>query len=273
MRVKELFQTYYDTLLPLYGELEAKACAKLLVEELYGVRYFDSDTEIEPLPNIVEAIRAEKPMQQIIGHAYFYDLKLRVNEHTLIPRNETEELVDWIIKEHRNCADLKILDIGTGSGAIAIALALNLPHADIFAVDFSEGALEIAKKNSEQLKAGVTFEQKNILTSGLDSLYDIIVSNPPYITKKEMVLMRNNILNYEPHSALFVEDEDPLLFYRRIAELSRTALTKSGTLYFEINENYGEECCSMLTELGFSNIILRKDLNSRDRMIKASYFV
>lgn len=270
MRGKELHKCYYDVLLPLYGDREANWCAKLLLEELYGLHYTDYDHEVEPVGGVIERLKAEQPIQQIIGHAWFYDHKFKVNEHTLIPRNETEELVDWIIKDYRQHGGLSVLDIGTGSGVIAVTLALNLPAAEVTALDFSSGALSVAKHNNDVLGSNVRFVRQDILTTSIDGEYDVIVSNPPYITKKEISLMRNNVLNFEPHTALFVEDNDPLLFYRRIAELARSHLRNGGALYFEINENYGRECCELLSELGFINIVLRKDLNSKDRMIKTT---
>lgn len=270
MRGRELYKCYYEVLLPLYGDREANSCARLLLEELYGLRYPDYDVEVEPVEGVIERLRSEQPIQQIVGHAWFYDRKFKVNEHTLIPRNETEELVDWIIKDHRQRGEISVLDIGTGSGAIAVTLALELPESKVTALDFSAGALSVAEQNSDILSADVRFVGQDILTTSIDGEYDIIVSNPPYITKKEMSVMRNNVLNYEPHSALFVSDSDPLIFYRRIAELAKVHLKSGGVLYYEINENYGCECCELLSELGFVDIILRKDLNSKDRMVKAA---
>lgn len=267
---KELFNILIDTLTPIYGALEAQSSARLLMEECYQVKYpfTDSTIEVESVEDMVSDIKAEKPIQQIIGHSYFYDQKFKVTEDVLIPRGETEELVDWIIKDHKGAKNLSVVDIGTGSGAIAITLALELNEADVTAIDISEKALAVAKENAYCLGTNIKFHHSDILNSSLNGKYDIIVSNPPYITKREMELMRNNVLKYEPHTALFVEDSDPLIFYRRIAELARESLRENGALYFEINEDYGSECCEMLKSVGFKNIELRKDLNSKDRMIK-----
>lgn len=258
---KELYQLYYDSLLPIYGERESSSCARMLLQELSG----DEDTE-----RVISDIKAEKPIQQIVGHAWFYELKFKVNEYVLIPRGETEELVHWIVKEYGGKKNVTIADIGTGSGAIAISLSVNIPQSQVVAIDISEKALEVARFNSHTHNCIIDFQCKDILNSDLDAQYDVVVSNPPYITRREMSLMRNNVLDYEPHSALFVENDDPLIFYRRIALLSQKALKSGGALYYEINENFGNECCDMLKEMGYSDIMLRKDLNDRDRMIKAT---
>ena len=317
MSIKDLYQTYYNTLFNIYGVYEAESGAMLLLEELHNITRkdysFGKDRVVEVenkfLQIVLEMIAAERPLQYIIGSGYFYDRKFIVSEGVLIPRNETEELVDWIIKDNKvsksykdnrdskdnkdskeikeikeikdvndiyevndcqNINDIKILDIGTGSGAIAITLALEISNSFVSALDISSEALKIAERNNLELKADVTFSEVNILiATELKERYDIIVSNPPYITKKEKSLMRKNVLDFEPDLALFVENKDPLLFYRKIGELAFYNFNVGGALYYEINENYGDECCDMLKSIGFSEVILRRDLNSKNRMIKA----
>lgn len=270
MRAKELFDRYIEVLVPIYGEIEGRSCAKLLLEDLHGVKYPDYDVVVEPFDfeQVIADIKSEKPIQQIVGKAYFYENIFDVTPHVLIPRGETEELIYWIIKDYKKLSPT-VLDIGTGSGVIAISLALNIEKSKVTAYDISTEALAVACANSEKLGANVQFMEVDILSCGLDKKYDVVVSNPPYIARKEMPLMRNNVLDHEPHTALFVDDDDPLIFYRRVGELAYGNLICGGSLYFEINENYGAECCQLLSDIGFSNIVLRKDLNSKDRMIKA----
>ena len=199
----------------------------------------------------------------------FYGLSFEVDENVLIPRPETEELVEWILKDNKE-GGLRVLDIGTGSGCIPITLAKFLLHADIASWDISDGALEVARRNCRRNDVKVRLERKDVLqTSSSEEQFDIIVSNPPYITEKEKANMSANVLEWEPELALFVPDDSPLLFYRKIAELGRDMLVSGGRLYFEINQEYGRETVDMLAGLGYKNIELRKDLFQNDRMIKA----
>ncbi len=194
-----------------------------------------------------------------------------MSNDVLIPRGETEELVSWIIKDFIDVDEtIDIIDIGSGSGAIAVTLSLELPTASVSAVDISCDALNVARKNSISLGAKVQFSQMDILSSEPLGEYDVIVSNPPYVTDSEKRLMRNNVLKYEPHIALFVDDNNPLLFYRRIADIGCRVLRDGGRLYFEINENYSSECCDMLHEMGYIDIVLKYDLNDKPRMVRAS---
>jgi len=224
---------------------------------------------------ILEQLKKEIPIQYLLGSTSFYGLNFEVNSDVLIPRPETEELVDWIIKDcliFRNDVTLKIVDIGTGSGCIAISLAKNLPNAQVFAIDVSGKALATAKKNAELNNVEVTFIQKNILeTASLDFQFDIIVSNPPYVRNLEKVEINKNVLDNEPHLALFVDDNDALVFYRKIAELAQKSLSKNGQLYFEINQYLGKETVALLENLGFENLELRKDIYGNDRMIFAEF--
>ena len=223
--------------------------------------------------SILKELKQEKPIQYIIGETEFYGLRFFVNENTLIPRPETEELVDWIIEnqtsEIRNqTSENNILDIGTGSGCIPIALKKNLPEASVYAIDISEQALAVAQKNALENKVRINFIKKNILeVTDLEKQFDIIVSNPPYVRNLEKVAIKKNVLEYEPHLALFVSDDDALLFYRKIALLAKKNLSSKGKLFFEINQYLGNETVCLLKDLGFQNIQLKKDFYGNDRMI------
>jgi release factor glutamine methyltransferase len=227
-------------------------------------------------------LQQEKPIQYITGETWFYGLRFQVNENTLIPRPETEELVEWIIESQKSNVQsqtLAILDIGTGTGCIPISLKTNILQANVSAIDVSEHALEVAKRNAELNKVEINFIQANILevqdlsqlstpNSQLRTNFDIIVSNPPYVRNLEKQEIKKNVLDYEPHLALFVEDTDALLFYRKIAQLALKNLSPNGLLFFEINQYLGNETVELLKKLGFKNIELKKDLYGNDRMIK-----
>ena len=210
------------------------------------------------------------PIQYIIGEAAFMDLKFDVNEHVLIPRPETEELIRWILSAEKKTITKSILDIGTGSGCIPIVLANSLENAKITSIDISEKALDVAKRNAIKNNVQVSFLLDDILQlEVLKDSYDIIVSNPPYVRESEKKQMHNNVLQYEPALALFVSDKDPLIFYRHIASLAIKSLRPKGILYFEINQYLGEDLCVILEKIGFRNIELRKDIYGADRMIRA----
>lgn len=216
-------------------------------------------------------LKSQIPIQYIIGETEFYGLKFKVNNNVLIPRPETEELVDWILKDFNNSENIKILDIGTGSGCIAISLAKNIPNAEVFALDISSEAIRTAKLNAKENNVTVNFMEADILTlTKLPQKFDIIVSNPPYVRELEKKQMQKNVLNNEPAIALFVKDKNPLLFYDKISELSKMYLTKNGSLYFEINQYLGPETVNSLKSKGFRNIEIKKDLYEVDRMIKAT---
>ena len=215
-------------------------------------------------------LKKQQPIQYIVGHTEFYGLIFKVNKHTLIPRPETEQLVDWIISNHKHQGSgLEILDIGTGSGCIAVALAKNFSKASISGLDISEKALEVAQENAIKNQVLVSFCQKDILeTTALEKKYDVVVSNPPYVRQLEKKAMSANVLDYEPGGALFVPNEDPLLFYRKIAQLALVSLQEKGWLYFEINEYLSNEMDALLNEIGFVNIEIKKDFRAVPRMIK-----
>ena len=227
-----------------------------------------SPDQISTLDSVLVRLLQAEPIAYIIGTTEFYGLEFQVKRATLIPRPETEELVSWILEE--TLQNSIILDIGTGSGCIAIALAKNLPNANVEAMDVSLTALETAKINAQDNDTIVRFYQQNILeTSSLPKKYDIIVSNPPYVRELEKKEIEDNVLNHEPHSALFVTDDDPLIFYRKITELALFYLNPGGRLFFEINEYLGEETLNLVISLGFSNATLKKDVFGKDRMIQA----
>ena len=218
----------------------------------------------DSLKQIVTHLKANKPLQYILGNADFYGLQFKVNEHTLIPRPETEELVSWIL-EHEF---FSLLDIGTGTGCIPISITKN-KNVQSTAIDISENALLLAKENARINAVEVNFLKQDILKTTTLPKVDLIVSNPPYILDKEKELMLDNVIDNEPHLALFVPDNNPLLFYKKIAELAFVSLPENGLLFFEINEQFGNETIEMLTKIGFVDIELKKDINDKDRMLKA----
>lgn len=219
---------------------------------------------------VLEQLTNEYPIQYIIGEIEFMDLRFNVNEHVLIPRPETEELIRWILNSEDKTVTKSILDIGTGSGCIPIVLADALPNAKVTSIDISEKALEVAKKNAENNNVKINFQLDDILqTDQMDDRYDIIVSNPPYVRESEKTQMHNNVLQYEPDLALYVSDDDPLIFYRHIALLALESLKPEGMLYFEINQYLGPELYAILEDLGFKKLELKKDMYGADRMIRA----
>lgn len=231
-----------------------------------------TESELLKFNFAIKQLKQQRPIQYILGQADFYGLKLKVNEHVLIPRPETEELVDLIIHEQKHKQHLSILDIGTGSGCIAIALKKNLPQADISALDVSREALEIARQNAQSNQVDITFFKEDILKwdATKTNQYDCIVSNPPYICFSEKEEMHKNVLEHEPHLALFVPNDDPLLFYNLIADFALKNLKKGGKLYFEINASYGLKTSEMLKGKGFKNTTIVNDLNNKNRILHGS---
>lgn len=263
-----------------YPDSEALALAKMLLVEAFGFStlelYGGKDKEIsgkrlDVLNEMIARLKKNEPIQYVIGAEVFCGWTFEVNENVLIPRPETQELVRWIEADWISDAPCRILDVGTGSGCIAISLSKLLEGAEVEAWDISEGALRVARRNADRNEAQVLFRRVDVLKACTeDCRYDVIVSNPPYITESEKQEMDANVLDWEPHTALFVPDADPLLFYRRIAELGVSMLNEGGALYFEINRAYGEETVRMLEGLGYKQIELRKDNWGNDRMIKAN---
>lgn len=293
MLLKQYKNRFTQELDSLYDEYEIESFFYIILEDFHHMKRVDlalnptfelNPDQLHQWENIVMQLKEHRPIQYILGETEFYGLPFYVNENTLIPRPETEELVDWIIKESKVApsyseqvkqsrkSKVKILDIGTGTGCIAIALAKNLPEAQVYAMDVSESALVIAKKNAARNNVEVTFLHQSVLeTEDLLQRFDIIVSNPPYVRNLEKKEIKKNVLDFEPHLALFVDDNDALLFYRKITELATKNLSENGQLYFEINQYLGSEMVSLLEKYKFSNIELRKDIYGNDRMILGVY--
>lgn len=281
MKLKEIKNTFHQELDDIYALEEVDSFFYILIAHFYDIQRINlaikPDYEVddsEVILNALDLLKKQKPIQYIIGETEFYGLPFKVNKSVLIPRPETEELVEWIIKQTDTNKEINILDIGTGSGCIAIALAKNLPNAKIYALDISAEALKVAKQNATLNNADVVFIEANILNVNLAILvseshkFDIIVSNPPYVREQEKTLMKSNVLDNEPHLALFVKDENPLLFYEAITQLASKNLVNEGLLFFEINEYLGRDMIHLLNNNGFENIELKQDIFRKDRMIK-----
>jgi release factor glutamine methyltransferase len=292
MTIKQYRAHFNESLKHLYPTSEIDSFFFIISEEYMGFKRIDivlkSDFLIDKkslnlMQIATKQLEQEIPIQYIIGKTEFFGLPFNINKEVLIPRPETEELVEQVLKEvsltkicktttdeTTNEKQLKILDIGTGSGCIAISLKKQLPSSKTSAMDVSDEALRIAKKNAVLNKVDINFIHQDILkTNNLDKLYDVIVSNPPYVRELEKKEMKNNVLNNEPHLALFVDNKNPLLFYNKIAELAKNFLTKNGQLHFEINQYLGKETIKLLAEKGFKNIQLKKDIFGNDRIISA----
>ena len=277
MTIRNYRSQFIQTLTPIYDATEAESFFYLILENRLQMKRVDlalhpeiefSESQLQDYNDILKKLEQQIPIQYILGSTSFYGLEFEVNENVLIPRPETEELVSWILSNHDSSTHLKILDIGTGSGCIAIALAKNLPNAQVFAIDVSEKALATAKNNADRNEVKVNFIKQDILsTEILEQSFDIIVSNPPYVRNLEKDEIKQNVLAHEPHLALFVEDQNALIFYDKIANLSQRHLNPNGQLYFEINQYLGKEMVQLLEQKGFSAVELRKDIYDNDRMI------
>ena len=279
MLIKQYRTQFTEALNSIFDDQEIDSFFYIILEAFHKLKRIDlalnpnlelNTVQLLQWETVLTDLKKQKPIQYILGETEFFGLPFYVNENTLIPRPETEELVDLIIKDLKKegLQDLKILDIGTGTGCIAISLAKNIPNALVFALDVSEKALAIAEKNAVLNDVNVSFLHQNILEiKNLNKKFDIIVSNPPYVRNLEKHEIHKNVLEYEPHLALFVEDYDALLFYRKIAELAKKNLSKNGKLYFEINQYLGKETIDLLDSLDFQNIQLKKDIYGNDRMI------
>ena len=298
MILKEFRSFCTKVLSEIYPQTEIDTFFFLLIEEKLDLQRIDtvlkpefeiSDDILQALKVIIDRLIKEEPIQYIIGKTEFYGLPFLVDKNTLIPRPETEELVEWVLLEvtklqsnkvtklNTNVTSniveksLSILDIGTGTGCIPISLAKNLPNAEITAIDISSEALKVARQNAKLNTVAIDFLETDILqTEKLHQQFDIIISNPPYVRELEKQEIKNNVLENEPHLALFVDDNNPLVFYNKIADLAKNHLTKNGLLFFEINQYLGTETVKMLEKKGFKNIELRQDLFGNDRMIKTS---
>jgi len=281
--IEKLLQLYSKKLESIYDTSESKNIASILFEyvlECDKAQLFLqlqnelTAQQINRLEIYIQDLLRGKPIQYVLGEADFYGLKFKVNPAVLIPRPETEELVNWILSEHENTGNLSILDIGTGSACIPIFLKKHLPNASLYAVDISESALDIAQENAIKNSTNIDFKVLDILDKEqwerMDN-FDIIVSNPPYVLEKEKEDMADNVLAFEPHLALFVKDYEPLLFYDAIADFAKIKLNTGGKLYFEINEAKGEDMKALLNDKGAKDIQLKKDINGKARMIACTF--
>lgn len=262
----------------LYPADEIKSIVYYLFEEYLKLSKTDyilnpnkrmSESELLKFNFTIKDLKKGKPIQHILGYGYFNDLKFLVNKETLIPRPETEELVEMIIQNEKEKEPLKVLDIGTGTGCIPISLALSMPQHHYSAIDFKDEIIHLAKQNAKLHQAQISFQILDILEASskdLDS-YDIIISNPPYVLESEKQIMHSNVVDYEPSSALYVNDEEALIFYEKIAKLAIKNLNSGGRLYFEINETKGKEVAELLESLGFEQIKAHKDLHSKYRFV------
>ncbi|KJD35595.1 glutamine methyltransferase [Tamlana sedimentorum] len=281
MKLKPIQHTFLRRLAAFYSSEEINAFYYELIEFYFGISRINlalnPDVEVDDASKLNESLKdleAQKPIQYIIGETEFYGLKLKVSQSVLIPRPETEELISWIINDCKEAsAKINILDIGTGSGCIAISLAKNLPNAKVYALDVSAEALKIAKQNAELNHVDIEFIEdsildiKNLKLLSEDLKFDVIVSNPPYIRNLEKELMKPNVLENEPHLALFVDNNNPLIFYKAITNFAVDKLYKNGSLFFEINEYLGQDMKALLN-LNFNKVELKKDIFEKDRMIK-----
>jgi release factor glutamine methyltransferase len=287
MNIGALEEHYKLELARLYESDEAKTLFSLAAEQVLALSpnklMMQKDAVVsfinmQKFLSILNDLQIGKPIQHILEEAHFYGLIFKVNENVLIPRPETEELVEWIISvcsiqfalnSFESPKKLSVLDIGTGSGCIPITLKKYLANTQVATLDVSADAIAVAKQNARQIGVDVNFINADILTFQSEEKFDIIVSNPPYIRDLEKIEMHNNVLLHEPHLALFVSDENPLIFYKAIAEFAKTNLKPNGQLFFEINEYLGKETVDMLDSKGFKNIELRKDMQGKDRMVRA----
>lgn len=281
----DIYQYYRDQLLELYGQEESTSLMAILFEHYVSLKRHEilsgsarriSESELLKIHFACKELLKQRPVQYITGTAWFYGEAYKVTPDVLIPRPETEELCNWIIKDcqalYTNQSTLRILDIGTGSGCIAITLKQNIENASVTALDVSDKALEVARANAASKGVKIDFVKVDILKQEQWPIgpFDIIVSNPPYVKESEKELMKPNVLEHEPHVALFVSDEQPLVFYETIAKLAFQSLTVQGKLFFEINENLQEDLTLLMKRQGFNSIEFRKDMNNKTRMLRCS---
>ncbi|MEG1581279.1 MAG: peptide chain release factor N(5)-glutamine methyltransferase [Bacteroidaceae bacterium] len=283
MQPLKILHSIAETLSTVYPPNEAKAIARIVVEDYLEISMLDlyagkvnqiCGEKQQELHKMLERLRKKEPVQYVVGKALFMGYAFDVTPAVLIPRPETEELVNWVtsdVQQNDAKEPVRLVDIGTGSGCIAILLAKRLRQANVTGWDLSDAALSVAKANAKRLKVDVAFEQRDVLqpVPELPLKYNVIVSNPPYICQCERQSMERNVTDYEPSLALFVADDDPLVFYRAIAQLGQKALAPNGTIYFEINERFGNETAALLKQEGYHAIELRKDSFGRHRMLKA----
>lgn len=271
------YRELWRTLEPLYGNGEARAITDYVLDVCFGLSKADimcgaveemTAEKTEELNKIFGRLTEGEPVQYVLGRAEFSGRWFNVRPGVLIPRPETEELCAWITSDSKASGSPKVLDIGTGSGCIAITLQLNMPESKVTAWDISADALDVARENAQLLGANVNFVKQDALNAKPEGEWDVIVSNPPYICEKEKKDMAVNVLEHEPHKALFVPDADPLLFYRAITRLAVQTLSKGGRLYFEINPIYADDTCRMMQAEGMTAVELRSDMYGKQRMAK-----
>jgi release factor glutamine methyltransferase len=278
LKVKDTINYLIDKISDCYPPKETRSIAYIVLEH-FGINKVDlvlkGENEVDPdvctqLEHIGSELNKKKPVQYILGMADFYGLKFHVNEHVLIPRSETEELVDLIIKEN-SLENPKIVDIGTGSGCIAITIAKFIHGSIITATDISEKCIETSKENAKSCEVNVEFLVDDIFDTELHNkdAFDILVSNPPYVTESEKIWMHRNVLEYEPGVALFVPDDDPLMYYKKIVEVGKDILKSGGKIYVEINERFGQATAELFETYGFKDIMIIKDIHNKDRIVKA----
>lgn len=274
---KELFLEFKNKLTLKDDVDEVEAIAYIVFDSVLSLSRTDlfvgKEIELTPekeqqLANIISRVNHDEPIQYILGEAWFLDRKFYVDSSVLIPRPETEELVKLILEEYKDRDNFTLLDIGTGSGCIPISIKLESPNATVYASDISEDALRVAKQNAGSLQADVSFIHHDILTAEIPfEALDVIVSNPPYVLENESESLRENVIKYEPHLALFTPDEDPLKFYKVIAHKGFGALKSGGKIFVEINQQFGKEVANLFSEIGFVNVDVRKDLFGKDRIV------
>lgn len=278
--MKETLKKLRETLVPIYGKRETEAIIRLIFHHLKGWNLTDmlihqedelSDFIREEIDKILERLKEQEPIQYILGEARFHGMDLKIRPGVLIPRPETDELVDLIIDENKGRDDLRILDICTGSGCIALALARNLPFSYVEAIDYAPEAIDVAKENSKNLKTDIHLILADVFSWTPDGKFDIIVSNPPYIMDKEALEMERNVLDYEPHDALFVRNEDPLAFYSRIADIAVRSLKSNGRIYFEINPLTADSLKELIEKKGFSDVSVIRDTSGKKRFLSAVF--
>ena len=280
MTIKDIHQQILSGLKNFYPDQEVKNFSYLIFNSLFNYSMYQvhenfeksvNESQYAKIKNIVEELKKYKPIQYIFKKTEFYNCVLKVSEDVLIPRPETEELVDWIIQDRPNDG-IRIIDIGTGSGCIAIALAKNLPHTEVTAMDISQKAIKIARSNASENNVNINFFHGDIfnLTEKFQAnQFDIMVSNPPYVRESEKASMKPNVLDWEPEISLFVKDEDPLIFYKEIIRRASESLVKKGHIFLEINEKFPEEIKNILRVYNFNSIEIRKDISGKSRMVKA----
>ena len=276
LKMKETLKSLRASLVPIYGVRETEAIIRIMFHYLKGWNLTDmlihgedklSPVIKEEIKGIERRLLKQEPIQYITGEARFHGMEMKIRPGVLIPRPETEELVDLIIDDFKDKPDLRILDLCTGSGCIAISLVRNLPFSKVTAIDISPEAIEVAKENSLKLKTRINLLREDIFLWQPEHKFDIMVSNPPYVMDREALDMEKNVLDYEPHEALFVRDENPLVFYKRITDLGHEFLEDNGKLYLEINPLKVDELVNLMESKGFSDIDVHKDIYGKDRFL------